>query len=185
MLDLRTSLEIRIRPLATADAQALHAAVRRSIGSLSYWLPWCRPEYSLADAEAWIAHCIEARQKGSEFHFAINDDGGEEILGCVGLSKIDPANRTANLGYWVSEPHRSRGVATRAIALAAAVAFEELGMVRLEIVALAGNLASQRAAEKAGAVREAEARNRLVFHGAPADAVVYSLIPGDLDVLPS
>ena len=171
--------EIRIRPLATDDAQALHAAVRGSVDSLSYWLPWCTPEYSLADAEAWIAHCVGARQRCAEFHFAIIG-GDDEILGCVGLSKVDPGNRSANLGYWVSESHRGRGVAARAIALAAIIAFEELEMVRLEIVALAHNLASQKVAEKAGATCEAEARNRLMFRGEPAAAVVYSLIPGDI-----
>lgn len=172
-------MKIRIRPLATNDAHALHAAVRGSVGSLSYWLPWCTPEYSLADAEAWIAHSIGARERRTEFHFAIIG-GDDEILGCVGLSKVDPGNRSANLGYWVSESHRGRGVAARAIVLAATIAFEDLGMIRLEIVALAHNLSSQKAAEKAGATREAEARNRLMFRGEPAAAVVYSLIPGDV-----
>jgi hypothetical protein len=31
-----------------------------------------------------------------------------------------------------------------------------------------------------GAKLECEARNRLYFHGAPHDALVYSLVPGDV-----
>jgi RimJ/RimL family protein N-acetyltransferase len=36
-------------------------------------------------------------------------------------------------------------------------------------------------AEKLGAAREGEFRNRLVVRGEPADAVVFSLVPGDLE----
>jgi RimJ/RimL family protein N-acetyltransferase len=45
---------------------------------------------------------------------------------------------------------------------------------------LAHNLASRRVAEKLGATRGAETRNRLVFRGQPASAIVYSLVPGDV-----
>jgi ribosomal-protein-serine acetyltransferase len=46
-------------------------------------------------------------------------------------------------------------------------------------VTLPGNISSQRVAEKIGATREAEARNRLIVQGTPTAAVVYSLVPGD------
>jgi RimJ/RimL family protein N-acetyltransferase len=52
--------------------------------------------------------------------------------------------------------HRGRG-------RPAAFAFAKTGLTRLEIVAQAGNLRSQRVAEKAGATLECLARNRLVF----------------------
>ena len=52
-------------------------------------------------------------------------------------------------------------------------------MNRLEILAAVDNIASQRVAEKAGAIREGIMRNRLVIHGKLYDAVMFSLIPGD------
>jgi RimJ/RimL family protein N-acetyltransferase len=42
------------------------------------------------------------------------------------------------------------------------------------------NVPSRRVAEKAGARFEAIARNRIVQHGKPYDAALYSLIPSDL-----
>jgi RimJ/RimL family protein N-acetyltransferase len=71
-------------------------------------------------------------------------------------------------------------VATRAARLAARFGFEELKLIRIEIVAAAGNLASQRVAEKVGAVREGVMRNGLFIHGAAHDAVLTSLVPEDL-----
>jgi RimJ/RimL family protein N-acetyltransferase len=61
--------------------------------------------------------------------------------------------------------------------------FEELQLERIEIVAAVGNKASERVAEKAGAVREGIARRRLRVHGVQHDAICFSLIPEDLVVM--
>jgi len=49
-------------------------------------------------------------------------------------------------------------------------------LIRLEILIAVGNIASQRVAEKAGAVREGTLRKRLLLHDEPHDAVMFSLI---------
>jgi RimJ/RimL family protein N-acetyltransferase len=172
--------DILVRPLSLDDAPALHQAVRNSISSLSQWLPWCHAAYSLSDAEGWVAHCVDAWERRAEFPLGIFSSKSGEVLGGAGLNHINHVHRSANLGYWVGEPHCGKGVATRAAALAAAIGFEDLEFVRLEIVTLSRNLASRRVAAKLGATCEAEARNRLMFQGKPATAVVYSLIPGDM-----
>ena len=169
-----------VRPLATGDASALHAAVRASIASLSHWFPWAHADYALPDAEARIAHCTAARARGEEFAFGIFAGDGE-LLGCVGLNQVNRAHRSANLGYWIGEVHRGRGLATDTAAQVAAIGFGELGLVRIEIVTLPGNAASQRVAGKLGATREGEFRNRLVVRGEAVDAVVFSLVPRDLE----
>jgi len=170
---------IFVRPLTAADTLPLYRAVRASIDSLSYWLPWCHAGYSEADAAAWIAYSRQAWDARNGFPLGVFDADGE-LLGGAGLSHVDRANNLANLGYWVGASHRGKGIATAAARLTARLGFGQLGFTRLEIVVLADNIASHRVAAKLGAVREAEARNRLVFQGRPADAVVYSLIPGDL-----
>jgi len=62
----------------------------------------------------------------------------------------------------------------------ARLGFAQLGLQRIEIIAAVDNLASQRVAEKAGAVREGLARKRLLVRGEPQDAFVFSLLPEDL-----
>jgi ribosomal-protein-serine acetyltransferase len=57
---------------------------------------------------------------------------------------------------------------------------EELKFNRVEILASAGNAGSQRAAAKAGARREGLLRKRLLVHGQPHDAVLFSLVAEDL-----
>lgn len=172
-----------VRPYAPADAAALHRAVRASLDSLSYWLPWCHPDYSLDDARQWVAQCAAGWARGTAFAMGIFDASGE-VLGGVGLSEVDRAARTANLGYWVGDAHRGRGVATAAAHRAARIAFDELGFARLTIAALVQNAASQRVATKLGARLVGEVPGRLVFQGRPAPARVYVLDPGDLSAAP-
>ena len=83
----------------------------------------------------------------------------------------------ANLGYWVGTRHTGKGYATRAARLLSDFGLNDLKLQRVEIVAAVTNHASQRVAEKAGAVREGILRNRIVLHGQPHDAVMYSRIP--------
>lgn len=143
--------DILLRPLGPDDTLPLYRAVRESIESLSYWLPWCHPGYSKADAASWIAHCQNAWAARTEFPFGIFRSNGD-FLGCAGLSRVDHVNNTANLGYWVGTNYRGRGVATIAARLAVQFGFDHLNLTRIEIVVLPQNLASQRVAEKLGAI---------------------------------
>jgi RimJ/RimL family protein N-acetyltransferase len=171
--------DVLVRPLAAGDTLPLYEAVRASVDSLAYWLPWCHAGYSLADAVNWVDRSIESWANQSEFPLGIFSTRGE-FLGGTGLSHVDRGHNLANIGYWVSTPHRGKGVACVGAALAARLGFRELGFTRLEIVVLPHNLASLRVAEKLGATREVEARNRVMFQGKPASAIVYSLVPDDI-----
>jgi RimJ/RimL family protein N-acetyltransferase len=177
---MRSSSRITVRPWTVADTEGFFAAVRESVESLSNWLPWCTLDYSRDQAAAWIAFCERVWQERSEFPLGIFETSSGRVMGGTGINHLRPESRMGNLGYWVGEPFRGQGVACEAARMAADLGFVDLGLTRLEILALVSNTASRRVAEKLGAVRECVARNRLYFHGAPADAVVYSLIPQDL-----
>lgn len=168
--------DITVRPYAADDAPGLYAAVRASLDSLSSALPWCHPGYALSDAQQWIAYCLLAWQARREFPFAIVGADGA-VLGGVGLNRLDRDDRSANLGYWLGDAHRGRGIVTRAARLVADFGFREQGLARLDIVALVDNTASQRVAQRLGAQRKGVARDRIVLHGQSRDAVLFWLRP--------
>ena len=171
--------DILVRPLTADDAVPLYQSVRDSLDSLSYWFPWCHAGYSRSDAADWIAHCLQSWDRRTGFPLGIFNDQGH-LLGCTGLRRVDRDVDVGNLGYWVGTPHRGKDVASTAALLAARMGFEQLGFHRIEIAVLAHNLASQRVAEKLGAMRAAGTCDRLVFRGKPASTIVYSLVPGDI-----
>jgi ribosomal-protein-serine acetyltransferase len=166
-----------IRPYGPDDAVALCEAARESIGEVFPWLAWCHPGYSLADAVEWTRSRAALVAEGSEHSFAIIGTDGRFLGGC-GLNQINRVHRFANLGYWVRTSATRQGVATEAVRQLAEFAFAQTDLVRLEIVCAVGNDASQRVAARAGAGREGILRQRLLVHGQPVDAVMYSLVRG-------
>jgi ribosomal-protein-serine acetyltransferase len=89
-------------------------------------------------------------------------------------------DKCANLGYWVRTGYTGRGVATTATLLLAKWGFEVLELKRIEIVVAVGNDRSLRVAEKVGAKREGILRNRITGRDKVHDAVMHSLIPGEI-----
>jgi len=164
-----------LRAYAATDAQALYEAARESVAEVSRWLPWCRPDYALAEAVEWASSRAQLADSGQEYHFAIVGPDARFLGGC-GLNQINRVHRYANLGYWVRTSATGRGVATEAARQLAQFAFQNTDLVRLEIVCAVGNERSQRVAERAGAHREGVLRHRLVLRGDPVDAVMYSLV---------
>ena len=171
---------ILIRSLCQEDVSPLYEAARESIAEVSPWLPWCHENYSIEETREFIDSRELATQGGEWYSFGIFEQDGGRFLGGVGINFINRVHQIANLGYWVRTSAAGRGVATSATRLAARFGFEQLGLQRIEIVAAVDNLTSQRVAEKAGAVREGVLRKRLLIHGEPHDAVLFSLVREDL-----
>lgn len=167
--------KVRIRPLVAADAVAFHSAALESTAELFPWMPWCHAAYSLEEAVAWTGSREALFAAGNEYSFAILDEGGR-FLGACDLNQINRTYRLANVGYWVRTAVTGRGVAPAAIRELAAFAFARTDLERLEILCAVGNVRSQRAAEKAGAVREGVLRGRLRLHDRQHDAVAYAIV---------
>lgn len=177
---LRRIDEVLIRELAMTDVDALFDTVSASLPTLSQWLPWAKPGYARSDSATWIAHCQRTWNAGIGYHLGIFDSASGVLHGGVGFSDVNAMRRSANLGYWVADAARGREVAVTAARLAANWAFEEQGLQRIEILVQPENTASLRVAVKLGAVCEGIARNGIIIDGQPHEAIVHSLIPGDL-----
>ena len=175
-----TDGEILVRPLVLDDAEALFQAARESIPEVSRWLPWLHENYSIDETRAFLSLRTNPNPAEEAYSFGIFDQASERFLGGIGLNFINRVHQMANLGYWVRTSATGKGVAAKATRLVAGFGFFELGLERIEIIAAVDNLASQRVAEKAGAVRECVARQRLLINGKRHDAVVFSLLPEDL-----
>lgn len=170
---------ILLRPPRLSDAPAIHQTVRESLTELHPWVDWATEAYDEASTQRWLEHVLLAWEHSSSFHFAITDAFNGEYIGGCSIDGINEKDRFCNLGYWVRTSRTGQGIASRATRLAAKFAFETVGLVRAEIVIAEGNLASQRAAEKAGAHYESTLLNRIVVRSDVYNAVIFSLTPAD------
>ena len=166
-------MTVAIRPYRTDDAPVVFAAVQESFAELQPWMPWCHPGYAIYETRSWLELQVAAFRARTAFEFAFTAADGS-YLGGGGLNQLDPPNRRANLGYWVRTAAVRRGVATAAVHQLRDWAFAQTDLIRLEIVIAVGNTASQRVAEKSGAIREGVLHRRLVLHGVAHDAAMFS-----------
>jgi hypothetical protein len=48
-----------VRRFVASDAESFYDAVSISIEALAHWLPWCKPDYSIREARAWMEFASE------------------------------------------------------------------------------------------------------------------------------
>jgi RimJ/RimL family protein N-acetyltransferase len=171
-----TSPRFLLRPHQMEDAPVIAKVVRESMPEFGRYMPWARVKYSAEDARLFIGRAIVMRENEAAYEFLILDAKTNVILGGCGLNRFDHENKTGNLGYWVRTNRTRQGIATEAAQLLLKFGFEELKLNRIEIIAEVTNIASQRVAEKVGAVREGVMRKRLLLHGEAHDAVLFAVV---------
>jgi len=181
MLPLRGK-DFLLRPFRASDVAPFVAAVRESMASVGVWMPWAHPDYNAYDAQEWFARCAANMDEGTAYDVGVFSADGRTFYGGVAINQIRREDNLGNLGYWIRQGHQRQGLASGAATMMACHGFHALGLTRLEIVAAETNLASRGVAEKIGAEFECIARNRLILHGRPVAAAVYSLVPESFDV---
>lgn len=160
-----------LRPFHPADAPSVarHADDRGIWRNLRDRFPH---PYTLADAEAFIAHVADARPVT---HFAIDVAG--DAVGSVALRLgTDIERRSAEIGYWLGASYRGRGIAVAAVVAATEYAFGTLDLVRVFAVPFVHNVASVRVLERAGYVREGTMRRSAVKDGVVLDQHLYAVV---------
>src|ERR1700752_4795137 len=174
--------DIILRPFHIEDSVQLHEAVRESLNELNPWMSWAREDYTELTARQYITITRARWEERTLFSFAITRN--DEILGGCTLSSIHPIYHYCNVGYWVRTSCHGQGIAGRAAKLVTRFGFENLGLIRAEIVVAVGNQASMRVAEKIGAHYEGILLNRMVVGKSIYDAHMYSLLPPDFGLVP-
>jgi RimJ/RimL family protein N-acetyltransferase len=125
--------------------------------------------YTRKDADRFIAR---ATGPGPALMLAIAVDG--EAAGGIGIHPLGDVYRgTAEIGYWLGEPFRGRGIATEAVRALVPVAFERTTIVRIQAGIFENNPASMRVLEKCGFVREAVHRQAITKNGRVMDEMLY------------
>lgn len=140
--------------------------------------------YSRADGEGFVARVRPWWAAGTDAVWAVCDVRSPELLlGMVGLHDIDRTGDpggAAELGYWLAPEGRGRGLMTRAARLVCTWGIDELGLTRIDWVALLGNEPSRRVAESVGFRVEGVARRGRARRGERVDHWTGGLLAEDL-----
>jgi RimJ/RimL family protein N-acetyltransferase len=120
------------------------------------------------------------RIAGTGITLAIVLPGRDDCVGEVRIHHLDWTNARAELGLWLAPQVRGRGLAPRALRLAARWLFDELGMQRIQLLTEPDNQAMIAAARSAGFQHEGVLRGYARERGRRVDVAVFSLLPTDL-----
>ena len=85
---------------------------------------------------------------------AVVDNKCMELLGNIALVFEENDRKSAEIMYWFAPWGRGRGIATRSVKLLCQWAFDALGLERVTLKTLAGNIRSQLVAQRAGFQRQ-------------------------------
>jgi RimJ/RimL family protein N-acetyltransferase len=167
---------IRLEPLAEQHLPGL-AALGRDVDVQRYTYvpsPWVD-----GFERTWLERYERGHEDGTRAGFAIVDGADGAFLGLIALVQIDREGREAEAGYIVAPQARGRGIAGRALRLLTDWALRELELERVELRITAGNVASERVAERSGFLREGVLRSVHFKQGLRADLAVYSRLSSD------
>lgn len=128
--------------------------------------------------EGSVSRAEERWRTGAGAPFVIADAEDDRPVGLVNL-QFGEDDAVAGLAVSVFPDARGRGIAARALRLAALWGLRELGLERVFAEAAADNVASIRSIEKAGFQREGTLRAHCSTHGQRHDCVMFSMLPGD------
>jgi ribosomal-protein-serine acetyltransferase len=178
VIDSRTALRV----LREDDAAELFALTDANRGYLRRWLPWVDLVASEDDSRSFLETVNAQREDGRGPTFGIVHDG--VLAGVVGFLPIDRVNRCGEIGYWLAERSRGRGVMTQCCRFVVRYGFLTLDLNRIQIAAGTENAESRAIPERLGFRFEGILRGRENLYDTFIDHAMYSLLRAEFDAAP-
>jgi ribosomal-protein-serine acetyltransferase len=173
----RLDQDVELRLLEERHAKELFALTDRNRAYLREWLPWLDNTISVADTRRFIQASLEQFANNNGFTAGIWYRG--QLAGLIGLQKIDWANRSTNIGYWLGAAYQGRGLMTKACQALVDFAFTDLGLNHVEIRCAPENKRSRAIPERLGFRQEGLLRQAEWLYDHFVDHVVYGLLASE------
>jgi [ribosomal protein S5]-alanine N-acetyltransferase len=168
---------VSTRLIDMEDAAPLASLVTENREFLAAFEPARDDSYFTVEGQrADLAGALGAYDRGLGLPHVITDDEGA-IIGRITLSGITRgALQSCSVGYWVAEAAGGQGVATAAVRRMTVLAFDELGLHRVQAETLLDNHRSRRVLERNGFVQIGLAPQYLKIAGRWQDFHLHQLI---------
>ncbi|MBK9760987.1 MAG: GNAT family N-acetyltransferase [Flavobacteriales bacterium] len=131
---------------------------------------------TIVDANALINLIVATVAANDAVQWAITAKGDDTFIGLIGFWRIVKEHHYGELGYTLMRDHWGKGYISEAIGSVVPFGFSTLGFHRIEAITRPENIASIRALEKNGFVREAHLKENIFSNGAFHDSVQFGLL---------
>jgi len=167
-------VQAALRPFRVGDAAAIAESCRDPDIPRFTMMPEAMTE---DQARQWVERGLEWWPRGLA-RFAVTVPPSDECAGQIGI-QFDFAARRAEAFYWLDRRVRGRGIAVEALSLVTEWAFQDYGIVRVQLVTHLDNERSQRVAERCGFSREGVLRAWEPVKDEQPDVVMWSRLVND------
>lgn len=164
---------VQIKKWQLSDAAELAVALsnKNVQNNLRDGLPY---PYTEQDGRDYISAMLTANEN-DVCAFAITANG--KVIGSIGaFRQSNIHNRTAELGYYISEEYWGKGIMTEAVKQLCEYVFTHTDIIRIYAEPFACNIGSCRVLEKAGFQCEGTLRSNAIKNGKVLDMKMYSKI---------
>ncbi|MCW8108348.1 GNAT family N-acetyltransferase [Alteromonas ponticola] len=158
-----------IERIAAKHVDTLCEAGQHSIEYVRPWLGTSLCPVTIPAAKQCIASLELSRQQNYGIAYLLLSEF--QCLGMGVINYIHPLHLNANLGFWIRPEASGKGLAVALSQRLIKLAFEQMKLVRLELLVEPANQASLRVVQKLNAEKEALCRKRVLGR----DALLFSL----------
>ncbi len=144
---------------------------------LREWLPWVDSNHTVNDTRRFIQTVINQFKSNEGFQCGIWNEG--KMTGVVGFHRIDWMNKSVEIGYWIAQEYKGKGLITRSCRAIIDYAFREFKLKRVQIRCATGNTRSCAIPERLGFRKEGITLQGEYLYGKFVDLVVYGMLDGD------
>ncbi len=146
-----------------------------SSDEVTRYLLW-QPHLTVGVTRLFLQSLQREYSKGRHREWALVCRENNKMIGTCGFTRIDEENKIAELGYVLNPSYWGQGYACEAAEMLISIAFDYLGMQRVEIRYMEENQASRRVGEKCGMTFEGVLRHFMLVKGEYRNIGICSIL---------
>jgi ribosomal-protein-serine acetyltransferase len=173
-MNLQIDDQIKLELVADHHADALYELAEDNREHISQWMAWIDQMQSVEFMHNFINGAKQRNADGSEYAYIILFNNN--IVGRIGIYKIDTHNKIGEIGYWISEEYQGYGITTKACKALISFGFNELQLNRIEIKCGTENFKSQGIPERLNFSLEGVLKEAELVNGKYIDLNLYVLL---------
>ena len=163
-----------VKPAPTAEnAKKLFGMIDSNRAYISEWLVWVENVKTPNDQLLFL-QAMDNKENG-DYIIKLCD----ELVGYAGFYKTDEKNLTAEMAYYLNQEYVGRGIMTRAVKMLERVAFEDIGLNRIEMKIEPENTKSVAIPKRSGYHLDGILRATKLRAGKFRDGMVYSKLKSE------
>ena len=155
-------------------AEELFNLVDSDRAHLEEFLDFVKMTKTIEDETNFLKMKITGEAEGTDRLFLIYYQ--DQLAGTIDLHMIDQKNKRAEIGYWIHSSFAGKGIMTQAVHKITEIGFDDLGLNKLSIIAVAENIASNKVAQKSGYEFVATLKEEQLLYGEFRDINRYALL---------